>query len=218
MPSAGCLVVLSAFSTLTTKPFCMKHFLPAVWCVLLFLQSCGLREREEALKQKETTLSQKEQELLLREQSLALREEELLRQRKAADSLRLRDSTALLDTAATVNPALAGLWDVQMTCTETSCAGSAVGDTKTEVWEISYQQNDVIAKATAAGKLVRVYSGRLRGATLELTEAQQSKASPDAKFSVRLQLTDEAKMHGQREIERLTEKCRIVYLLALSKK
>ena len=57
-----------------------------------------------------------------------------------------------------------------MTCIETTCPGSAVGDTKTETWDINYENNLIIAKAMANNKLVRVYTGSYDGTNLTLSE------------------------------------------------
>jgi hypothetical protein len=57
-----------------------------------------------------------------------------------------------------------------MTCTETTCPGSAIGDTKTETWDISYQNNVLLAKANVGDKLTRVYTGTYDGTNLVLIE------------------------------------------------
>ena len=188
-------------------------------CRLLFLgllffllQSCNLRTREETLQKRETALSVKEQELLLKEKTLQLKEEELASKQRAFDS-----SSRMLDTAK-INPAIVGTWAVQMTCTQTNCSGSAVGDTKTETWELSYQKNNIIAKAKVNDDLVRVYSGILTGNALELTETHDASTQPSTKIVVRLQTTSDTKLEGQREITRLNEDCKIVYAMVMEKK
>ena len=127
------------------------------------------------------------------------------------------DSVSTIDTIAKYNPVLVSGWDVKMTCTETTCTGSAVGDTKTEVWDISYQENNVIAKAKVNGELVRVYSGIYTGNTLELSEMLAENISPSRKIIVRLQLINDTELQGQRTIERTDENCRIVYNMEMKK-
>jgi hypothetical protein len=106
-----------------------------------------------------------------------------------------------------------------MTCTETSCAGSAVGDTKNETWEISYQENNVIARAMVNTELTRVYSGFFTGNTLELVASPEGTAvnQPATRMVVRLRLSDNNKMEGQREIER-TGQCKIIYEVSMNKR
>ncbi len=48
--------------------------------------------------------------------------------------------------------------------------GRLVGDTKTETWDLSYQNDRVIAKAMTGENLIRVYTGTFRNNLLELTE------------------------------------------------
>jgi polysaccharide deacetylase 2 family uncharacterized protein YibQ len=139
-----------------------------------------------------------------------LKEEELL---KKENSL---DSTIKTDTAHIVNSALTGNWLVKMSCTETTCPGSAVGDTKSEQWQISYQMNALIAKAMSNGQLVRIYKGFYTGNTIELIEDRNNTSSgPVVKMVVRLQLVDETHLEGRREIIR--DDCKVVYDLQLEK-
>jgi hypothetical protein len=190
----------------------MKHRIFLIVILLIGLSGCDLREREDALQQRAAALNEKEQQLLLKEKSLELKEEELNRRQQQMDSTTVADSTAI------VNPALVGTWSVQMTCTETTCAGSAIGDTKTETWEISYQDRNVIAKARVANELVRVYSGTFNGSTLELVETTEAAQQSVAKILVRLQVTADNQMEGTREIDRMSEACRIVYAMNMQKK
>jgi hypothetical protein len=189
----------------------MKLFL-FISFLLITLAGCDYRSREEAIRKKEAALNEKEQQLLLKEKSLQLKEQELLQKQKVIDS------TSAADTTARYNPNLIGLWNVQMTCTETTCAGSAVGDTKTETWEISYQDKNLIARAMVNDELVRVYSGIFTGNTIELVDVHEAGTPPGTKMIVRLTITDDSKLEGQRSIERPGENCRIVYTLVMDKK
>ncbi|HUC80570.1 MAG TPA: hypothetical protein VMR70_06615 [Flavisolibacter sp.] len=189
----------------------MKYFILAIGLACFAFSGCDIRQREEALQKREATLNQREQELLLKEKSLQLKDEELVKRQQQMDS------TIVADTTAKYNAKLAGVWNVQMTCTETSCTGSAVGDTKTETWEISYQDRNVIARAKVNNELVRVYSGLYNGTTLELAEALESEQKPATKMIVRLQLTSDTQLEGQREIDRISENCRIIYSMKMKK-
>jgi len=184
-----------------------------IFLFLLFaVSSCDLRQREEALQKREASLNQKEQELLLKERTLQLKEEELAKRQQQIDSSKKTDTTHI------VNPALAGTWDVKMTCTETTCAGSAVGDTKNEEWVIAYEANTLLAKAMANGQVSRIYSGFSTGNIVELVENRTAAAGTEAtsRMTVRLRLVDETHMDGQREIVR-DKDCKIVYALQLEK-
>ena len=187
----------------------MRLFSLYIAAMLLILPGCDLRQREEFLQKKEAELNQKEQELLLREKTLQLKEEEL---RKVQQG----DSTAISDTTALYNPGIIGFWGVKMICTETTCPGSAVGDSKTEQWNISYESNNIIAKAMDNDKLVRTYVGKPHADVIELTERLADTSQVSASMIVRLRLIDNNRMEGQREIVRDRD-CKVVYSLQMEK-
>jgi hypothetical protein len=179
--------------------------------MVLATSGCDYRKRESDLQKKEAALYQKEQELLLREKALMMRENDLLTKEQHLDSASKADSTHL------INQKVVGSWSVKMTCTETTCTGSAIGDTKTEQWNISYQANNLIAKAMDNGKLIRVYTGFYTGNTVELIDDRQSTVSqPAAKMVVRLHMVNEITMEGQREITRDND-CKVIYALHMEK-
>jgi len=191
------------------------------WIFYLYLLStflfygCNLRERETSVQNKETELAQKEQELTLKEKSLQLKEEELLKREQQIE--KQVDSTAQQDSAFIYNPNLIGQWNAKMTCIETTCAGSAIGDTKTETWQLAYQDNHIIAKAMTGENMIRVYTGTYSNNTLELTEnVELSPSAPATKMLVRLTLLNPNTLEGQREIIRAGD-CRIIYSLQLNK-
>ncbi len=184
--------------------------------VVLFCTGCDTKAREEALQKREAELNERDQQLLLRETELAIKEMEIVQLQKQLDSVKtIRDT--LQDTSQVYNQQLIGNWNVKMTCTETTCAGSAIGDTKSEIWDISYDNNVIVAKAMAGDKLVRVYTGSYNGSNLLLTESVAgAPAEPATKLTIRLTLSNNTAMEGQREIVREND-CRIVYRLQLSK-
>ena len=185
-------------------------FLSAAF-LLLILNSCNADRKEKELKQKQEMLSQKEQELILKEKTLQLKEEELL-----IREARL-DSTLQKDTAVVIDSALLGKWSVKMVCTETSCSGSAVGDTKTELWEITMEGKSFIAKAMSGDQLIRVYSGLFTGNTLELiAQTEKSSEQPAAKIVTRLHKVNESRLEGSREIVRENE-CKTTYTMEMQK-
>ena len=180
--------------------------------IALLLSGCASREKEGALQIKEDSLNQREQQLLLREKTLDIREAELLRREKQYDS------TANGDSVGHFNPALSGNWSVKMTCTETSCPGSAVGDVNNQEWIFSYQGNSIIARVMEGNRLMRTYTGTYTNKQVEMTETMQSTTTqPAVKMLVRLTVINETSMDGQREIIR-ENNCKIIYALDLQKK
>ncbi|MDB5263618.1 MAG: hypothetical protein JWQ14_2901 [Adhaeribacter sp.] len=190
-----------------------------LYVTLLFIftgSGCGLREREASVQERETALGQREKALLEKENILQLKEAELANREQQLKKATPPD-TINQPTVDVINPALVGRWNARMMCTETTCTGSAVGDTKTETWEISYQDGQVVAKAMTGENLARIYTGTYRNDLLQLTErVELSAAAPATQMVVRLTLVDPTTLEGQREIIRSGD-CKIVYALQLNK-
>jgi hypothetical protein len=188
----------------------MKWFAAYTLIIFFIAPGCDLRKREEFLQKKEAELNQKEQELLLKEKTLQLKDEELQKMQKP-------DSSANVDTMILYNPAIIGFWSVKMVCTEATCPGSAVGDTKTEQWNISYESNTIIAKAMSDDKLVRTYTGKPNADVIELTEQLADEGTQGStSMIVRLRLINDNRIEGQREIVR-DNNCKVVYSLQMEK-
>ncbi len=184
-----------------------------IFFIFLLCTGCYDRSKEKLLEEKEIALAQKEQELLIKDNDLQLKEEDLLEREKLLDT----SNRAVADTLAALHPTLSGNWNVTMRCTETTCAGSAVGDVKKEQWQIAFQSNTIIATATIDNKVVRVYSGNFIGNSFVLTAQQESGEAPQGtRIVVRLQKNKDNQLSGQREIIRPQE-CKIVYSLDLQK-
>lgn len=170
---------------------------------------CKSEQRQNELNKRIAALDEKEQQLKLWEEELKVRESAIDARQQT------QDSTAVADTLHTLPLALTGYWNVQMTCTEATCAGSAVGDVKNEQWELSNEANRLVARASTKGKLVRVYSGTYSNGVIELTEERVSTSSTEpAQMAVRLKPISNNRMEGQREIIR-ENNCRIIYALQL---
>jgi len=194
----------------------MRWIVGLLFIIPFLFSGCGIRERETSIQKRETELAQKEQELLLKEQNLQLKEAELANLAQQIKKAQQIDSTTQ-QPADSISQALMGKWNARMTCTETTCTGSAIGDTKTENWEIYYQNNKLVARAMTGENLIRTYTGAFRNTTLELTEnVEPSPSAPATKMVVRLTLLNPTTMEGQREILRIGD-CRIVYALQLNK-
>jgi len=194
---------------LPNHPYRVKKAVLLPLCLLL-LAGCQNQEREQRLQKKEAELAHREQELLLREKVLARREQADQKAQKAVDSVR---SLPQADSALTRN--LAGTWAARMNCIETDCAGSAIGDSKNEQWEFSYERGAVLVRASVNNKVVRVYTGQPQGTELLLTaQHQEGETLPDAIITAQLQFTADQRLDGRREINR-PDNCRIVYALTL---
>ncbi len=190
----------------------MKLFYLLLIFFAFFNNGCGLRQRELELEKKENDINQKEQKLLLLERQLQLKEEALLQREKEIDTTLIQQPVA---DSAQVNLSMVGKWTVTMRCTETTCEGSAVGDTKIEQWDIEYQNYTVIVKAYTDSKITRIYSGTYNEAGLQLV-AENEPEAPSTKITVRLQQKNPRDMEGIREINR-QDACRIIYAVTMKK-
>lgn len=189
-----------------------------VFFILFFFSflfvSCDIRKREQILTQKENELNQKEQELILKEKALQSREEELLKRTQGADSI----NNIIATDSVFYNPEFVGIWSVRMNCIETSCPGSAVGDLKTEQWDISYQGNQTIAKVMDNAKVVRIYSGNSTSNSIEMTFQQKnSETNQFTNIIVRLEQTEKNRLEGKREITRAPENCKTIFAVEMIK-
>jgi hypothetical protein len=177
------------------------------------LLGCDLRVREKELERRADSINQKEQQLLVLKNQLDLKSQALDTKEHVLDSLLKK--TAPPDTALSQQLFLVGRWNVKMVCTETTCPGSAVGDNKTEIWDLSYQNNMVIAQAFVNNKMVRLYSGTATENELVLT-AQQESESNGTNISANLRIINETTLEGERKIIRPDE-CRIIYSIQMEK-
>lgn len=166
----------------------------------LCLQSCGHKEKEEQLALREQQIAKKEQTLMQWEQQLTVMEKELQQKKKKQQE----DSTAITDSLQA--QAVTGKWVVKMRCTETSCSGSAIGDSKTETWEVTYDKGTIV-NAFTGSELSRIYNGSFSQNRLEAVNGQPGSESV---MRVMLELKGN-KMEGTREVERTD--CKIRYTL-----
>ncbi|WP_285011047.1 hypothetical protein [Pedobacter faecalis] len=104
------------------------------------------------------------------------------------------------------NPALIGRWRVSMKCTETNCDGSAVGDSKSEQWLISYTKESIMVQVLDKGKLSRTYTGVFTSRGLQLEDPANVQT---ATITVAMLPPAAGKMEGKRFITQAD--CRIVY-------
>jgi hypothetical protein len=192
---------------------------PLITCLFLLciVASCNDAQKQKNLKIKESDLNAREQDLLLREKTVEMKEQELNEKQKKADSLKSKDSLSSAKDSIQLNQNLIGTWSVKMTCTETSCTVSAVGDTKTEHWNLSYQGTRLVAKVIDKNKLSRIYSGPFNQNSVIMTEYRDSSnAATDSRMTVRLNILNDKNMEGKREII-MEDDCRIIYTLQMNK-
>ena len=178
---------------------------------ILMASACGESDNEKSLKDRKKKVEAREQQLLAWEQQLKLKEQSLTMLEKRLDSLK-----GPADTVGIYKPELVGNWAVTMQCIETSCEGSAIGDTKTEQWNISYQDNHVVAKVIADKKVIRTYTGYFKENSLELSARQVPETDTHMDVTFTPHPTTEGLMEGRRVINQ-GGKCKIVYAIKAEK-
>ena len=177
----------------------------------IIVVSCGKSDRQKKLESREKQLVQQEQQLFALEQQLKLQMQDLAIRERQLDSLKNEN-----DSIGVQNLQLVGNWQVSMQCTEATCEGYAVGDTKTEQWNITYANDKVLVKAMSNKKLIRVYSGIFSNNSLKLSAVPQPDPATNINVVLNPSATNENLMEGQRVIDRDTN-CKVVFALKLQK-
>ena len=189
----------------------MRCYLFLSFVFLLTFTGCDIGQREREIKKRTSELDKKEQLLSAKEKELQLKEEALQAREASLDSVRH-------DTVFIHHPEIVGRWDVKMQCIETDCPGSAIGDTKTEQWEIAYRGRAIIAKVVVNKAIVRIYTGSFEANALKLiSQSYESDPAKTTIMQIRLQLSGEGRMEGIRAIDR-PDNCLTVFNLQLEKK
>lgn len=178
---------------------------------IIIFSSCNLRQREVEVKKKLEDISRREQELSIKEQMLEIKEQQLSEQQKILDST----TNIVNDSILREHVKMQGLWRVDMQCIETNCVGSAVGDIKTEQWNMKVENDQVMINARSNRSVVKTYAGSYVGNVIKLT-AEQDSTEENAKIYVSLQKISDKEMGGERQVVQASG-CRIVYSLRLKK-
>ena len=199
------------------------------WLIYLiclpFIFACNYEDRKIQLDERENEIRAKERELVTLQRNLYVKEEELIKREQKIDSFErvqkkdsiLKDSVSSgqVDTL-TAAQSLNGAWSVEMLCTQSTCANSAVGDTQRETWNVAINQNQVFVEAVSSNNVARFYKGRLEQNTIDLDEAvAKIGTSSGTKIHIRLSINDATSMQGNRELIR--EDCRVIYSLKMQK-
>ncbi len=186
--------------------FLLLFFLP-------LLAGCDFQQRENSLKIKGDSLLKREADLAILEKSLLLKEEDLEAREHLLDSVKQEDTNYIID------PALTGAWNVRMTCTETTCPGSAVGDTKAETWRLSFQGKRLSAVSIVRNQVGRFYTGKYtsEGIYLKGDVESEAEAVTNTKIEVQLQVKDTNTIEGVRRIVHEGD-CVVTYGIKLNRK
>lgn len=171
------------------------------------LSSCGFEERKKALDARETALKEREQHLLVKQKMLLQLEDSIKLSIAQQDSLTI----SLKNIGLPLPDSLQGTWNVNMLCTQTTCSGSAVGDTRKESWTFSGgDSTGVYVKAMQGENLVRVYSGIFDGSGFVLSTPNVAGEVNATTMNVKLNINTRDKLSGSRIIQQ-ADGCTITY-------
>jgi hypothetical protein len=160
------------------------------------------------MRARDSLLKLREQQVAVREQALDVRERELNAREHTLDSVQRANAPGVIDSS------LLGDWEARMTCTQTSCAGSAIGDIRSERWTIGYEGDSLYIAAHQKKLLSRVYYGRFDGATIA---AHWVGDSADVRMDVILSRIGEAALRGTRTIDHFQAGCQIIFAVELNR-
>lgn len=175
---------------------------------VLLNSSCGFEERKRALDAREAVLQDREQNLLLKQKQLAQLEDSIKLNLAKQDSATL----ALKNLGLPLPDSLQGVWNISMICTQTSCTGFAVGDSRKENWTFSGgDSTGVYVKAMQGEKLIRIYSGIYDGSGFILSTPSSSDSITTV-MNVKLSVESGNKLSGTRTINQ-ADGCSSVFRL-----
>ncbi len=162
-------------------------------------------------KERDLRLQQKEQELLAKEKELKALESDYKRLLRLSDSLYAQR----VDTIPAIPEEYLGRWNGKMVCTESDCPDHAVGDQRSDVWEITTDGKRVQSRVYDKEKLIRVYNGTYGDEGLKLKYVSDSTAKRQTEMTILLNEFKEGRIRGTRKIS--TDGCKAVYSVDLNR-
>ena len=177
----------------------------------VMITGCDYQRRNEALDKKMNELNQREAVLSLKEQQMEIKEQQINEKEKILDST----AHVINDSLLRSHKKTEGAWRVDMICTQTNCPGSAVGDVKTERWNITVEGRNVLVNVKNNRALSKSYSGAFDGNLITLT-ADQDTTEVNATIEVHLQQATDKEMEGDRVVTQASG-CQILYSLRLKR-
>lgn len=153
---------------------------------------------QNSSSQREAELAKKEKELLEKEKELLQKENETLQAQQAQEQEVKREAEKNREKGYSPS-SIVGNWEVAMNCTSSDCSNSAVGDIRTETWQIQFRDNKIKVTVTNSDTQVKEYEGTLNGNTLTLKSTRTAGFST-GKATINVSLQDDNQMTGTREV------------------
>ena len=181
----------------------MKKIYLLLFSLIMF--SCNNQEAQE-VKARGIALEKLRDSLLVKERELDLKAQELDKREQMLDTVNNSVPEGI------TNPNLTGKWQVKMTCVETNCSGSAIGDVRNEQWNLSYRNDLFIIEGLTNGAVNTLYTGLYNGNELQLNADNIAGTT----ISIVLTPSESGTMVGRREVTQAGG-CKIFYRLNLNK-
>lgn len=172
----------------------------------LIMLSCNNQDAKD-MEERGVALDKLRDSLLVKERQLDLKAQELEKREQ------MLDSTTTNAPEGIINPNLTGKWQVKMTCVETNCTGSAIGDVRNEQWNLSYRNDLFIVEGLTNGVVNTLYTGLYNGSELQLNADNTAAGTV---ISIVLTPAEGGTMTGRREVTQAGG-CKIFYRLNLTK-
>lgn len=182
----------------------MKKIYLLLFSFIMF--SCNNQEAQQ-MKARGVALEKLRDSLLVKERELDLKAQELEKREQMLDTTNSNVPEGI------INPNLTGKWQVKMTCVETNCSGSAIGDVRNEQWNLSYRNDLFIVEGMTNGAVNTLYTGLYNGSELQLNADNQATGTV---ISIVLTPSEGGVMLGRREVTQAGG-CKIFYRLNLNK-
>lgn len=184
-----------------------KYIFAAATILFLF-SSCN-----ENIKRKELEIQKREQAVLQKEKSIALIESDYLKLQKMRDSIiSIQDSISVHVLPIDIQ----GRWNGKLVCTESNCTDYVVGDVRMDEWEISEDKGNIIAKNINKVGVIRVYTGKYEGNSIQLFSESEPTSPKNRHFKIEFTTMTEKKLSGFREI-RVDNSCLSKFTIELSR-
>lgn len=152
------------------------------------LTSCTDQGKENQLKKREQILSSKEKEF-------SAKEKDYQSLRSMRDSL--QKSVYTVDTVilSKIPENILGKYNGKMICTESTCSEHVIGDSRSDIWEVSQQG----VKITNKNGGEKIYQAKYTESEIKLTAELNSTISTQSVITLQIPVENATRIKGIRE-------------------
>lgn len=168
----------------------MKFLLTFFLSFTLMLISCNDQDqdKEEQLKKREEVLLTKEKEFSAKEKDY----ESLIAMR---DSLQKHVYTMDTVVVSKIPENIIGKYNGKMICTESNCSEHVIGDSRSDIWEVSQEG----VKITNKNGGEKIYQATYSSTEIKLTSELNSTTSTQSVITLQIPIENTTRIKGMRE-------------------